>query len=78
MEGAEPSTNSTQLKWPRAAERTGPQKKTKASELDGEPITLPEGDLYDIGDTIHEVTREALQEAMTEQQNVLGVLRTQL
>jgi len=47
-------------------EWTGPWKKTKASKLDGEPITLIEGDLYDISNTIHEVTREALQEEMSE------------
>lgn len=41
-------------------EQTGPRKKTKASKLDVEPITLTEGDLYDISDIVHEVTREAL------------------
>lgn len=46
--------------------------------MDIEPITLTEGDLYDIGDTIHKVTREVLQEAMTEKQNVLGAPREQL
>ena len=59
-------------------EQTRPRKNTKASKLDGEPITLTEGDLYDIGDTVREVTREAHQEEMTEQQNVLGALRAQL
>ena len=48
-------------------ERTGPRKKTKASKLHGEHITLTEDGLYDIEDTVHEVTKEALQEAMTEQ-----------
>jgi len=51
---------------------------TKASKLDGELITLTEGDLYDIGDIVREVTREVLQEAMTEQQIVLGALKVQL
>lgn len=60
MEGTDPSTTSTQLKWPHAIERTGPQKKTNASKLDGEPIKLTEGDLYDIGNTVCEVTREVL------------------
>jgi hypothetical protein len=55
-----------------------PRKKAKASKLDGELITLTEGDLGDIGDTVREVTREAIDEAMTEQQIVLGVLRVQL
>lgn len=46
--------------------------------MDIEPITLTEGDLYDIGDTVCEVTREVLEEAMTKQQNVFGALRVQL
>jgi len=50
-------------------------KEDQVSKLDIEPITLTKDDLYDIGDTICEVTREALQEAMTKQQNVLGALR---
>lgn len=45
------------------------------SKLDGEPITLTEGDLYNIDDIVCKVTREALQEEMIEQQNVLGALR---
>lgn len=65
---------STQLKQSHDTEHTGPQKKTKASKLDGDPITLTEGDLYDISNTVCEVTREALQEAMMEQKNVLGPL----
>lgn len=59
-EDADPGTTSTQLKWSHGTKRIGKWKKTKASKLDGEPITLIEGDLYDIGDTIHEVTREAI------------------
>lgn len=47
-EGANPSTISTHLKWPRVTKRSGPQKKAKASKLDIELITLTEGDLYDI------------------------------
>ena len=54
------------------------EKKNKASKLDGEPITLTEGDQCDIGDTVFEVTREVLQEAMREQEIVLGVLTMQL
>lgn len=76
--GVDTSNTSTQLKRPRRTERIGPWKKTKASKLDGEPITLTEGDLYDIGNTVRKVTREALQEAMTEQHNVLGALRVKL
>jgi len=49
-----------------------------ASKLAIDLITLIEGDLYDIGDMVREVTKEALQEAMSEQQTVLGALRVQL
>ena len=64
--GADPSTTSTQLKWLHNTKRTGPWKKTKASKLDSEPITLIEANLYNIGDIVREVTREVLQEAMVE------------
>ena len=46
--------------------------------MDIEPITLTEGDLYDISDMVCEVTREVLQESMREQQIMLGALRAQL
>jgi len=35
-------------------------KKAKASKLDIKPITLTEGNLYDISDTVREVTKEVL------------------
>jgi len=38
---------------------------------------LTEGDLYDIGRIVRDVTKEALQEVMMEQQIVLGALRAQ-
>lgn len=72
------STTSTQLKQPRGIEVSGPRKNTKASKLDIEPITLTEGDLYNIGDIVHDFTREVLQEAMVEKQHVLGALRAQM
>lgn len=64
-EGTDPSVTSTQLKLPCGTESADPQKKTKAPKLDNEPITLAEGDLYDIGNIVREVTREVLLEAMT-------------
>lgn len=64
--GTDRCMTSAQFKWPHGTKRAGPQKNTKASKLDNEPITLTEGDLYYIGDTVCEVTRVALQEAMTE------------
>lgn len=69
---------STQLKWVHITKRSGPRKKAKAFKLDIEPIALTEGYLYDISNTVHKVTWEVLQEAMMEQQNVLGALRVQL
>jgi len=30
-----------------------------------DPITLTEGDLFDISKTVHDVTKDALQEVMT-------------
>lgn len=41
-------------------EQASPWKKIKASKLDSEPITLTKGDIYNIGDTVHDVTREVL------------------
>jgi len=66
------------LKRPCIIERSGPLKKVKASKLAIDLITLIEGDLYNIGDTVNEVTKEAFQEAMSEQHIVLGALRAQL
>jgi hypothetical protein len=59
-------------------EEQGPRKKVKASKLSIDPITLTEGDLHDIGETVRDVTNEALQDFMQENQIVLGALRAQL
>lgn len=59
-EGADLSITSTQLKWPCVTGISGPGKKAKASKLDIKPITLTEGDVYDIDDRVCEVTREEL------------------
>lgn len=56
IEGMDLSTTSTQLKRLHVMEQSIPRKKAKASKLDIQPITLTEGDLYDIGDTVIEVT----------------------
>jgi len=69
---------STQLKRPHTVERVGPRKKVKASKLAIDLITLTEGDLHDIGETIRDVTKEALQDFMQEHQTMLGALRVQL
>jgi len=59
-ESTDLGTTYTQLKWPCIAERSGPRKKVKTSKLDIDPITLTEGDLHDISETVHDVTNEAL------------------
>ena len=43
------------------------------SKWDGELTTLSEGDLGAIGDKVHEVTWEAIDEAMSEQQICWGL-----
>ena len=40
-----------------------------------DPITLTEGDLHEIGETVCDVIGEVLQEFMQEHQTVLGALR---
>jgi len=56
----------------------GLQKKLKASKTSFDPITLIEGDLNDIGETVHNVTMEALQQFKEENQMELGALLTQI
>jgi len=56
-------------------ERSGPRKKVRASKLAIDLITLTEGDLHDICETVYDVTNEVLQEFMTEHQSVLGALK---
>lgn len=48
------------------------------SKSDSEVTTLIEGDLNDIGDTIRDAAQDAINEAMSEQQIVLGELCMQL
>ena len=59
--GTDPQTASTQMKRQCPSEWTGPGKKVKASKLSIDPITLIEGDLHNIGEMVHDVTSEALQ-----------------
>ncbi len=81
-ETSEGSTNlgtaSTHLKCPHTAECIRPRKKIKALKLAIDPITLTEGDLHDICETVHDVTNKALQDFMQEHQTVLGALIVQL
>lgn len=62
--GVDPRTALTQLKRQHPAERAGSWKKVKASKLSIDPIILTEGDLYEIGETVRDVTNEALQDFM--------------
>lgn len=70
--GANPQTTSTQLKCQHLSERIGSCKKVKASKMFIYQITLTEGDLHDIGETMRDVTTEALQNFTEEKQIVLG------
>ena len=51
------------------------RKKVKALKFSIDPITLTEGDLYDIGETVRDVTNEALQDFIQEHQTMLGALK---
>lgn len=64
--GTDPQTVSTQLKRQHSTKLIGPQKKVKALKLSIDPITLTKGNLHDIGETVCNVTSEALQNLMHE------------
>ena len=51
---------STYIKHPREQEKGGLRKKYKATKTLLDPITLTEGDLHEIGDTVQDVIAEAL------------------
>jgi len=65
-ESADQGTTSTQLKRSCVEEISGPRKKVKTSKLAIDPITLTEGDLHDISNTVCNVTSEVLQDLMME------------
>jgi len=77
-ECANPEITSQQLKRSRVPWKPVPNKKTKASKTSIDPVMLTEGDLFYIGETVHDVFKVTLQEVMVEQNTMLGVLRTQL
>lgn len=52
-----------------------PMKKIKATKLPVDLIILTEGDLHDIDKTMRNVTSEALQDFIQENQIVMGVLK---
>jgi len=63
-EGTPSTTTSVPLKWSLLTEQMKPWKKAKESKWDGELTTLTEGDLGDIGDTVREATRDAINDTM--------------
>lgn len=65
-ERVDPGLASTQLKQLSVLERPAPMKKVKVTKKSVDPIMLTEGDLFDIDKTIHDVTKDALQEMMME------------
>lgn len=72
--GADPHTTSTPLKRQCPREQVGLRKKSKASKTSFDPTTLTEGNLHDIGETVQDVTMEALQQLAKENHMVMGVL----
>lgn len=53
-------TTSQQLKPLRVLKKPVPRKKTKACKASIDPITLTEGDMFDISEMIRSVTKDAL------------------
>lgn len=74
--GASPQATSARIKCPRGKEKGGSRKKLKATKTLLDPITLREGDLHDIGDTVWDITTEALQQFEQQQQIILGAIQT--
>lgn len=77
-ECVDPATTSQPLKQPRNPDKPVPRKKVKASKTFINPIMLTEGDLFDIGEIVCDVNKDALQEVMTQHKTLLGVLSVQL
>lgn len=55
----------------------GPQKKSKVAKTSFDPITLTKVSLHDIGETVREVTAEALQQFVKENYMALGAFPAQ-
>ena len=56
-----PQETSAHIKRPRELEKGWSRKKSKVTKTSLDPITLIEGNLHDIDDTVRDVTAEALQ-----------------
>ncbi len=72
---ADPQAMFAHIKHPREKEKAGSRKKSKATKTLLDPITLIEGDLHDIGDTMRDVTMEALQQFEQQKQIILGAIQ---
>ena len=70
--GVDPQATSTHIKRPMEQEKGGSRNKSKDTKVSLDPITLTEGDLHGIGDTVRDVTTEALQQYAQQQQLLLG------
>lgn len=62
------------MKHPRQLEKGGSRNKSKETKTLLDPITLTKGDLYDMGNTIRDVTTEAVQQFEKQQQIILGAI----
>lgn len=71
----DPQETSTRIKCPREMAKGGPRKKSKVTKTSLDPITLIEGNLHDISDTLRDVTVEAIQKFQQQQQIILGAIQ---
>jgi len=70
----DPQEMSACIKCLREFEKGESRKKFKATKTSMDPITLMEGDLYDIGDIFSDVTMKALEQFEKKQQIFLGAI----
>lgn len=66
------------IKCLRELEKGRSRKKSKATKTLLDPITLMEGDLYDIDDIVRDVTMKSLQQFEKQKQVLVGAIQTGL
>ena len=71
-ERTDPGSASTQLKQSRVLEKIAPRNKVKETKRFVDPTMLIDGDMFDIGEIVREVTKDELQEMRMEQNTVFG------
>lgn len=69
---------SARIKRLREQEKVGSRKKSKATKTSLDPITLIEGELYEINDTVWDFTMETLQEFEKHYKILLMAIQTML